>query len=89
MVVCTYLCFHLCLHVSEIWRVCIMHAHTLANALSQLNVSLHVDTVHLPLSLSTVLTPAHLIDCTKSKLISPGGCEPTHGCLCHSRIDLR
>lgn len=48
----------------------------------------NVGIVHLPLGLSTVLTPAHLIDCTESELISPGGREPTHGYLCHSGIDL-
>lgn len=58
-------------------------------ALAQLNVCLHADMVHVPLRLSAVLTPAHLIDCTESELIRPGGREPTHGNLCHSRIHLR
>lgn len=65
-----------------------MQEHTLAIEVCQMKVSSNVDTVLLPLSLSAVLTPAHLIDCTKSELISPGRCEPTHGYLCHSGIHL-
>ncbi len=34
--------------------------------------------VLLPLRLGAVLTPAHLIDSTKSELIGPGRCEPAH-----------
>lgn len=32
----------------------------------------------LPLCLSAVLTPAHLIDSTEPELIGPGRCEPAH-----------
>lgn len=83
------LCSHLYLCMPPIWRIYIRHEHTLTNASPRPKGTLNVDTVHLPLSLTTVLTPAHLIDCTKSELISLGGREPTHGYLCHSRIDLR
>lgn len=40
MVVCTHLCFQVCLRVSEIRCVCVYDArtHTLAKALAQLNV---------------------------------------------------
>lgn len=89
MFVCTCWCSHLYLCMPPIWHIYIRHEHTLTIALPRPKGTLNVDTVHLPLSLTTVLTPAHLIDCTKSELISLGGREPTHGYLCHSRIDLR
>lgn len=93
--VSSWLCAHTCASksvcVCQRSVVCVMHTHThtQANALAQLNVSFHLDRVHLPLSLGTVLAPAHLIDGTKSELISPGGGEPTHGNLRHGRVDLR
>lgn len=70
------------------WNACLIKLGVVSVLLGHLALSLNVHSSLLPVRLGAVLTPAHLIDSTESKLVGSGRCEPAHWYLGHCRINL-
>lgn len=62
----------------NVCNACLIKPGVVSVLLGHLALSLNVHQSLLPLRLGAVLTPAHLIDSTESKLVGSGRCEPAH-----------